>query len=524
MARFSGLGFVVLIGIIWVLAASAVAQQRTITPVPTDPQSLAALYGESWAVVIGIDRYQKAPRLTYAINDARSLAASLRAFGFQTVITIENEQATAQEIRRILGDELPKRVSGNDRVLVFFAGHGETRDLGSGKHMGYLVPVDGDPKALHATSISMREISDFADLIDAKHVLFLIDACYGGLTLRDTAVVPKRSGYLGELTRKSVKQIITAGGKDERVIEEGGHGLFTKFLLKALDQGDADDGDGVITAMQLGSYLQKRVAEASSRYGKPHTPLYGRLAGDGDFVFVRPGAQIAKLLKEPTPRTDVLPVPPAASTPQASALEEERRRLEDERRRLEAERALLEERKKLEAERQALEEQRKRLETPQAPPVVTVVPTQRSREELMASAIRTIKKAAVNIEGVTEEYIVGRWPICVSGVNPHCFGRGVGLPITVYFKSMNSAEFEEERFLLNTNYQAILCLDRSSLESHIQQLPTYYGQAHTCVHIPVKSREELENLRTGLQVLTGRQLAELKCVKITPITGSGGPC
>jgi uncharacterized caspase-like protein len=130
-------------------------------------------------------------------------------------------------VRRLLGDELPRRVKKSDRVVVFFAGHGATRELGD-RDMGYLVPVDGDLNNLHSSSISMREITDFADLIDARHVLFLLDACYGGLALRDTVVVPKRPGYVAELVRKPVKQVITAGGKNERVIEEGGHGLFTK--------------------------------------------------------------------------------------------------------------------------------------------------------------------------------------------------------------------------------------------------------------------------------------------------------
>jgi formylglycine-generating enzyme required for sulfatase activity len=256
-------------------------------------------YGDSWAVVIGIDRYQQAPRLTYAVNDARSMAKALRSFGFAHIITVENEKATAREIKRLLGDELPRRVKPSDRVVVFFAGHGATRALPDGGDLGYLVPVDGDLESLHASSISMREITDFASLINARHVLFLLDACYGGLALRDVGVTSKQPGYVAELMRKPVRQVITAGGKDEKVIEEGGHGLFTKFLLRALEQGEADDGDGVITAMQLGSYLQRRVSEASSRYGKGHTPLYGRLSGDGDLIFVRPGAKVAAVAPAP---------------------------------------------------------------------------------------------------------------------------------------------------------------------------------------------------------------------------------
>jgi len=34
-------------------------------------------------------------------------------------------------------------VGENDRLLVFFAGHGKTDRLRSGEEEGYLVPVDG---------------------------------------------------------------------------------------------------------------------------------------------------------------------------------------------------------------------------------------------------------------------------------------------------------------------------------------------------------------------------------------------
>jgi hypothetical protein len=44
-------------------------------------------------------------------------------------------------------DELPKKVSKDDRLLIFFSGHGETRKTHEGKKIGYLIPIDGDPEA-----------------------------------------------------------------------------------------------------------------------------------------------------------------------------------------------------------------------------------------------------------------------------------------------------------------------------------------------------------------------------------------
>jgi len=287
--------------------------------VAADPPKLrpdvSDLYGESWAVIIGIDKYQNAAALTYAVKDARSMERALKAHGFRTVYVLLNEKATAREIRKLLGDDLPGKVKPNDRVVVFFAGHGETRELASAgesqsdlTEMGYLIPVEGDLDSLHSSSISMHEIRDYARLINGKHVLFLLDACYGGLATRSAATPARRGDWVTELTRKKVRQIITAGGKNEKVIEVGGHGLFTKYLLQALETDEAVDNDGILTASGLATYVKKRVIEASRDLGRPHSPVYNSFSGDGDLIFIRP---VSTAPPAPRPPIVAAPRPPA---------------------------------------------------------------------------------------------------------------------------------------------------------------------------------------------------------------------
>jgi uncharacterized caspase-like protein len=77
--------------------------------------------------------------------------------------------------------------------------------------------------------------------------------------------------------------MVTAGGKGEQVIERGGHGLFTQYMLRALD-GEADmDNDGVVTATEMGAFLRPQVSNASDNR---QTPQYGRLDGEGEVVFL----------------------------------------------------------------------------------------------------------------------------------------------------------------------------------------------------------------------------------------------
>jgi uncharacterized caspase-like protein len=110
-----------------------------------------------------------------------------------------------------------------------------------------------------------------------------MDSCYSGLGLsRSYGVSPKLSGYLRKVGSMRVVQIVTAGGKGEQVQEREGHGLFTTYFLRALE-GEADiNMDGVVTGTELGAYLRPRVSDASQQ---AQTPLYGRLEGEGEFLF-----------------------------------------------------------------------------------------------------------------------------------------------------------------------------------------------------------------------------------------------
>src|SRR5438445_296840 len=79
--------------------------------------------------------------------------------------------------------------------------------------------------------------------------------------------------------------VLAAGRKGGRAIGEGSHGLFTRRCLDGL-RGLADpEGRGVITVGQLAAWIEPRVVRDS---GGRMTPQYGKLDGEGQFVFVIP--------------------------------------------------------------------------------------------------------------------------------------------------------------------------------------------------------------------------------------------
>ena len=273
-----------------ILSFSTVLVAQTNTSFNSDNlHYLADIYNESWALIIGINDYKHMPNLNYAVNDAISIKDMLMStynYKEDNIILVLNEEATKDNILKGFNDIL-QQSKEKDRVLIFYAGHGETYSLPSGGEMGYLVPVDGEPENLFLTSIPMNRLYDIAQMSYAKHILYLVDACYGGLALAATRGLKKSvPNYLNKITREKGRQIITAGGKDEQVLErsEWGHSAFTKNLLVGLGQSSADvDADGVITADELGGFLAERVFNETEGY---HTPQSGRIGTEmGEFIF-----------------------------------------------------------------------------------------------------------------------------------------------------------------------------------------------------------------------------------------------
>ena len=79
----------------------------------------------------------------------------------------KTDAATRSNILRALNDKLsdPQRVKRDDRVMVFFAGHGSTRKLPSGREVGYIVPVDAGLNDLQADAIAMPQLQEVAEAI-----------------------------------------------------------------------------------------------------------------------------------------------------------------------------------------------------------------------------------------------------------------------------------------------------------------------------------------------------------------------
>ncbi len=236
-----------------------------------------------WAVVVGIDAYQNAPQLKYAVNDAKAFYRYLLEkdkIPPENVILLLDREANLKRLRSILGTYLKAKARKDDMVILYFAGHGATeRDVMSPDGDGlekYLLPSDADPKDLYASALPMREISHIFHRIRSERLIFIVDSCYSGASGGRTISSPGfraniSEAFLDRIASGKGRIIITASGANE-VSEESsalGHGVFTYYLLQGLE-GKADtDRDRLITVDELYGYVSKQVPQATGQEQHP---------------------------------------------------------------------------------------------------------------------------------------------------------------------------------------------------------------------------------------------------------------
>ncbi|WP_328803694.1 caspase family protein [Paenibacillus puerhi] len=237
---------------------------------------------------MGINKYQHVGPLGFACNDAQAVASLLvEEFDFpaDNVVLLLDENATKANILREFMKHANGYTAADDRIFVFYAGHGHTIP-GKRGEIGYLIPVDGKIDDI-SSFIRWDELTRNSELFQAKHVLFIMDACYGGLAIT-RSLQPGSTRFLKDMLKRYTRQVLTPGKADEVVADAGGpipgHSIFTGHLIEAL-RGKAAQHDETITANGVMSYVYEKVSK--DQYSS-QTPHFGYFDGDGDFIFKAP--------------------------------------------------------------------------------------------------------------------------------------------------------------------------------------------------------------------------------------------
>ena len=236
-------------------------------PVPTKTAA-PPIIPHSYALVVGIARYAHLPvkaQLRFADRDAEDIYTTLISaqggnFPAENVHKLINEEASLANLRHELEQWLPSVTTPEDRVLVYFAGHGF---IAGGK--AYLAPNDVDISHLSGTAYPMEDLGRaISTKIHGKWKVLITDACHSGaITPEDDTAQVNHS--LLDLNNSSFS--LTASRDREQSFESpqwgGGHGIFTYYVIQGL-QGEADTtGDGIVTADELADYVRTNVRLAT---------------------------------------------------------------------------------------------------------------------------------------------------------------------------------------------------------------------------------------------------------------------
>jgi len=228
----------------------------------------------SYAVIVGISRYQKLPdrwQLQFPERDAQSIYTILISpeggnFKQENVHMLTGAKATLAAVRHEIGEWLPSVAKDGDRVLIYFAGHGLIYE-----GHGYLAPFDLDLDNIGATGYPMDELGvTIGSKIQAKSKILMTDACHSGaISPTDTEAL---NGKLAALDKSLFS--LTASRASERSFEspdlEGGHGFFTYYVVKGLEgEADLSPRDGIVTADELSEYVHTQVREATKGQQNP---------------------------------------------------------------------------------------------------------------------------------------------------------------------------------------------------------------------------------------------------------------
>jgi hypothetical protein len=198
---------------------------------------------EIWAISAGISGYSStADVLNRASMDAVEVYNFLienQGVPADHAILLVDAMATAEEF--VSGISALLNAAGpEDKVIIFYSGHGDQSYPGSG---GDEEPDSANESiCLYDDDISDDRIASLLDSLAVSPVFLFLDACHSG-------------GFVNDFSEGSNVLILTAAREDLSVSER----ILTPILLQG-SRGDADSNEnGYVSALELMTYIDEKL-------------------------------------------------------------------------------------------------------------------------------------------------------------------------------------------------------------------------------------------------------------------------
>ncbi|MBQ9676685.1 MAG: caspase family protein [Prevotella sp.] len=223
------------------------------------------------ALIVGNENYQKVPPVSYALNDASMFAEYCKqVLGLPDQNVFYLPDATYGTLVGSIADIKYLATTYPDstlNIIFYYAGHGVPNEQSKD---AYLMPVDADPQRTNICYPTGKLINDLAST-NARSIVLILDACFSG-SLRGDGVLAENRGVAikpKETAPKGRMVMFSSAMGDETAwpYKEKGHGMFTYFLLKKLQQ-----TQGNVSLDELSDYLVMNVRRQSALNLKKQTP------------------------------------------------------------------------------------------------------------------------------------------------------------------------------------------------------------------------------------------------------------
>lgn len=240
--------------------------------VDTNIPEIGIVNENRYALIIANENYERAPSdVKFAIKDGETFAEYC-----EKTLGIPKNQVLFEKNVGYVGmigqmdkiKNLARASNGNMELIFFYAGHGFPDEVTKD---AYLLPVDASETQLRGC-YRLKDIYNELASLNAKSVTVFLDACFSGGTrdggmlmeARGVAIKPKDDVIPGNLVVFSA----VSNAETSMAYDEKGHGLFTYFLLKKIQESKGD-----VTLEELSKYLKQHVTKQSILVNdKPQNP------------------------------------------------------------------------------------------------------------------------------------------------------------------------------------------------------------------------------------------------------------
>ncbi|MCB0613467.1 MAG: caspase family protein [Phaeodactylibacter sp.] len=232
---------------------------------------------KSYFLGIGINLYQNFSPLNNAVKDVVDMARLLEEqYDIDEAIIITDREATHDNIIAHL-DALKQKTGSNDKLLIFYSGHGHLDE----NQKGYWIPTDAE-KDNTAHYIRNSTIRDYIEDFKALHTLLISDSCFSGsLFVRG---VSRSSLAVEELEKRKSRWALCSGRHDEEVYDgkPGENSPFTTSILDTLRQ-------SILPKINIAKLADMVIELTRSNYQQlpEGNPLYGVGHKGGQYIFRR---------------------------------------------------------------------------------------------------------------------------------------------------------------------------------------------------------------------------------------------